>query len=112
MIFFPKKSAHEILPRTFGVAHDYHETLRRVKRRNRCHVDCWRCRLLIAESYDSDVKLVAYYGNGTHDGIPPFNFKFITRVRNSSYADHIKNTLDSWLKLLPTDTSTNWVVRT
>lgn len=72
----------------------------------------WRCRLLIAESYDVDAKLVAYYGNDSHKGIPPFNFKFITRIRNNSDADFIKNTLDSWLELLPRNVNTNWVVRT
>lgn len=69
-------------------------------------------RLLIAESYDiSDDNLIAYYGNGTHKGIPPLNFKFITHIRNSSNANDIKRVSDEWIKLLPENSSTNWVVR-
>ncbi|XP_032669434.1 alpha-glucosidase-like [Odontomachus brunneus] len=84
--------------------------------RFREYIDDWvsinnaMSKLLIAESYDSDVNLVEYYGNGTHEGIPPFNFKFITHIRNSSKADYIKKVLDSWLQLLPINTSTNWVL--
>lgn len=69
------------------------------------------CRLLISESYDSDDNLMEYYGNDTHEGIPPFNFKFITHIQNSSDADYIKSTLEKWLGLLPENSSTNWVVR-
>lgn len=69
-------------------------------------------RLLIAESYDiSDYNLLAYYGNGTHKGIAPFNFKFITHIHNSSNANYIKHILEKWIKLLPKNTKTNWVVR-
>lgn len=69
-------------------------------------------RLLIAESYDiSDDNLIEYYGNSTHKGIPPFNFKFITHIRNSSSANDIKRISDEWIKLLPENSSTNWVVR-
>jgi len=68
-------------------------------------------RLLIAESHDSDVNLMAYYGNSTHRGIPPFNFKFITHIHNSSNASYIKQILEEWIELLPGNTSTNWVVK-
>jgi len=67
-------------------------------------------RLLIAESYDSDDNLIKYYGNGTRDGIPPFNFKFITHIRDASDADSIIHILEKWLKLLPKNSGTNWVV--
>jgi len=67
-------------------------------------------RLLIAESYDSDDNLIKYYGNGTRNGIPPFNFKFITHIHNNSGANDIKHILEEWLKLLPKNASTNWVV--
>lgn len=68
--------------------------------------------MLIAESYDiSDVNLIAYYGSSTHKGIPPFNFKFITLIRNSSSANDIKRISDEWIKLLPENSNTNWVVR-
>lgn len=69
------------------------------------------CRLLIAESYDTDKVLISLYGNDTQDGIPPFNFRFITSVQNTSTAQHIKNVLENWLKILPNNASTNWVVR-
>ncbi|KAG7200172.1 hypothetical protein KM043_000607 [Ampulex compressa] len=67
-------------------------------------------KLLIAESYDSDDNLMMYYGNGTRKGIPPFNFRFITHVRNNSDANYIKAVLEEWLRLLPENTSTNWVL--
>lgn len=67
-------------------------------------------RLLIAESYDSDANLIGYYGNGTHSGIPPVNFKFVTRLLNSSGADYIKNISEEWMNLLPDNAGTNWVV--
>ncbi|KAL6424456.1 hypothetical protein ACFW04_009900 [Cataglyphis niger] len=68
-------------------------------------------KLLIAESYDiSDVNLIAYYGNSTHKGISPFNFKFITLIRNSSSANDIKRISDEWIKLLPKNSNTNWVL--
>ncbi|XP_014470844.1 PREDICTED: alpha-glucosidase-like [Dinoponera quadriceps] len=84
--------------------------------RFREYIDDWvstnnvTSKLLIAESYDSDANLIAYYGNGTHEGIPPFNFKFITHIHNSSDADDIKSTLDSWLARLPRNANTNWVL--
>ncbi|XP_011866809.1 PREDICTED: alpha-glucosidase-like [Vollenhovia emeryi] len=83
------------------------------------HIESWVSRnnalskLLVAESYDtSDDNLLAYYGNGTHKGIAPFNFKFITHIHNSSYSDagDIKYILEKWLKSLPKDTKTNWVL--
>ncbi|KAG5318955.1 MAL1 Maltase, partial [Pseudoatta argentina] len=81
------------------------------------HIDNWVSRnnatskLLIAESYDiSDDNLLAYYGNSTHKGIAPFNFKFITHIRDSSNATYIKHVLEKWLKLLPKYTKTNWVL--
>ncbi|KAG5306649.1 MAL1 Maltase, partial [Acromyrmex insinuator] len=81
------------------------------------HIDNWVSRnnatskLLIAESYDiSDDNLLAYYGNNTHKGIAPFNFKFITHIRDSSNATYIKYVLEKWLKLLPKYTKTNWVL--
>ncbi|XP_072763315.1 alpha-glucosidase [Anoplolepis gracilipes] len=83
----------------------------------RKYIDDWvsthnkTSKLLIAESYDiSDNNLMAYYGNSTHKGIPPFNFKFITHVHNNSKANDIKRILDDWLKLLPENSSTNWVL--
>ncbi|EFN81919.1 alpha-glucosidase [Harpegnathos saltator] len=83
--------------------------------RFREHINNWSTnngtwKFLIAESYDSDANLITYYGNDTHEGIAPFNYKFITHVRNNSDANHIKNILDSWLNLLPRNTSTNWVL--
>lgn len=68
-------------------------------------------RLLIAESYDSDEVLISLYGNATHNGITPFNFRFITSVQNTSTAEHIKNVLEDWFKKLPNKANTNWVVR-
>lgn len=68
-------------------------------------------RLLIADSYNtSDINLLRYYGNGTHKGIAPFNFKFLTQIRNSNASD-IKQILENWLALFSTDIKTNWVVR-
>ncbi|XP_039312826.1 alpha-glucosidase [Solenopsis invicta] len=81
------------------------------------HIDNWvsennaQSKLLIAESYDnSDDNLMAYYGNGTHKGIAPFNFKFIARIHNSTDANLTKHVLETWLKRLPKDTRTNWVL--
>lgn len=67
--------------------------------------------MLIAECYDSDEILVELYGNETHEGIPPFNYRFITSVQNTSTAEHIRNVLEDWLDILPNNASTNWVVR-
>ncbi|XP_012219493.1 probable maltase [Linepithema humile] len=83
----------------------------------RQYVDDWvstrnntTSKLLIAESYDSDANLMAYYGNSTHKGIPPFNFKFITQIHNNSNASYIKQILEEWIERLPENTSTNWVL--
>ncbi|XP_076283372.1 maltase A3 [Lasioglossum baleicum] len=67
-------------------------------------------KLLILESYDSDDKLIALYGNSTNDGVPPFNFRFISSIQNSSTAEQIKNVLQNWLDIIPDDASTNWVL--
>ncbi|XP_026670847.1 maltase 1-like [Ceratina calcarata] len=82
----------------------------------RSYIDDWvaannaTSKLLIAESRDSDEKLISLYGNGTHKGIAPFNFRFITSIRNTSTAEQIKNVLEGWIKKLPNNTSTNWVL--
>ncbi|XP_078034890.1 maltase 2 [Augochlora pura] len=67
-------------------------------------------KLLILESHDSDDKLIALYGNATSKGVPPFNFRFITSVRNNSKAEQIKNVLGSWLNKIPDNANTNWVL--
>ncbi|KZC06345.1 PREDICTED: maltase 1-like [Dufourea novaeangliae] len=67
-------------------------------------------KLLIVESYDSDETLVKLYGNTTNEGIPPFNFRFITSIQNTSTAEHIKKVLQGWINTIPNDTSTNWVL--
>ncbi|CAK9813318.1 Maltase 1 [Anthophora quadrimaculata] len=67
-------------------------------------------KLLIAEAYGSDNVLISLYGNDTHEGIPPFNFRFITSVQNTSTAAHIKNVLEDWFEKLPNNASTNWVL--
>ncbi|CAK9822936.1 Maltase 1 [Anthophora retusa] len=67
-------------------------------------------KLLIAEAYGSDNMLISLYGNDTHEGIPPFNFRFITSVQNTSTAAHIKNVLEDWFEKLPNNASTNWVL--
>ncbi|XP_011699400.1 PREDICTED: maltase A1-like [Wasmannia auropunctata] len=81
------------------------------------YIDNWVSRnnaiskLLIAESYDtSDDNLLAYYGNDTHKGIAPFNFKFITYIHNTSDAGYIKHILEKWLRHLPENAKTNWVL--
>ncbi|XP_025261733.1 probable maltase [Camponotus floridanus] len=83
----------------------------------RKYIDDWvsihnkTSKLLIAESYDiTDDNLIAYYGNSTHKGILPFNFKFITQIRNSSSASDIKRISDEWIELLPENSNTNWVL--
>ncbi|XP_050589490.1 maltase A3-like isoform X2 [Bombus affinis] len=82
----------------------------------RSYIDNWvkennaPSKLLIAESYDSDEMLISLYGNATHNGIPPFNFRFITSVQNTSTAEHIKNVLEDWFKKLPNKADTNWVL--
>ncbi|XP_020290811.1 maltase A3-like [Pseudomyrmex gracilis] len=68
-------------------------------------------KLLIAESYDaSHENLMKYYGNSTHKGVQPFNFNFITRIRNDSDASDVKQIVDEWMKLLPQNSPTNWVI--
>ena len=67
-------------------------------------------KLLIAESYDSDQVLIDLYGNETYKGIPPLNFRFITCIQNTSTAENISNVLKDWLDILPSNTSTNWVL--
>ncbi|XP_046144817.1 probable maltase isoform X2 [Osmia bicornis bicornis] len=67
-------------------------------------------KLLIAESYDSDDVLISFYGNDTHEGIPPINFRFITNIQNTSTAGQIKNVLQDWIQKLPNNASTNWVL--
>lgn len=82
----------------------------------RSHIDNWvetnnaTSKLLIAESYDTDKTLITLYGNATHKGIPPFNFRFITHVRNTSTAERIKNVVQDWFAILPGNASTNWVL--
>ncbi|XP_053985104.1 maltase 1-like [Hylaeus volcanicus] len=82
----------------------------------RSYIDNWvkektsTSKLLIAESYDSNETLVALYGNETHKGIPPFNFRFITSIQNTSTAEHIKNVVEDWFKILPINARTNWVL--
>ncbi|KAK9299698.1 hypothetical protein QLX08_007333 [Tetragonisca angustula] len=67
-------------------------------------------KLLIAESHDSPDVLMSLYGNATHNGIPPFNFQFIKSIHNTSTAEDIKKVLEYWLKKLPNNASTNWVL--
>ncbi|XP_015172085.1 PREDICTED: maltase A3-like [Polistes dominula] len=67
-------------------------------------------KLLIAESYDSDYKLIAYYGNATHEGIEPTNVRFINPIHNKTDASYIKNVIDEWYQLLPENTTTNWML--
>ncbi|XP_033217513.1 maltase A3-like [Belonocnema kinseyi] len=80
------------------------------------HVDNWveennsTSKLLIAASDDPDEILISYYGNESHAGILPFNFRFITTINSSSNAQDIKNTIDEWVSLLPENATTNWVL--
>lgn len=67
-------------------------------------------KLLIAESYDSDYNLIAYYGNATHEGIEPTNVRFINPIHNKTDANYIKNVIDEWFQLLPENASTNWML--
>ncbi|XP_043493925.1 maltase A3-like [Polistes fuscatus] len=67
-------------------------------------------KLLIAESYDSDYNLIAYYGNATHEGIEPTNVRFINPIHNKTDASYIKNVIDEWFQLLPENASTNWML--
>lgn len=67
--------------------------------------------MLIAESYDSNHNLIAYYGNATHEGIPPTNTLFINPIHNKTDANYIKSVIDEWFQLLPENSSTNWMVR-
>nr|XP_012150099.1 PREDICTED: maltase A3-like isoform X2 [Megachile rotundata]XP_012150100.1 PREDICTED: maltase A3-like isoform X2 [Megachile rotundata] len=67
-------------------------------------------KLLVAESYDSDEVLISLYGNDTHQGIPPYNFRFIKNIQNTSTAEHVKNVLQDWFEKLPNNASTNWVL--
>lgn len=67
--------------------------------------------MLIAESYDSNHNLIAYYGNATHKGIPPTNTLFINPIHNKTDANYIKSVIDEWFQLLPENSSTNWMVR-
>ncbi|XP_043255115.1 maltase 1-like [Colletes gigas] len=82
----------------------------------RSYIDKWvetnkaTSKLLVAESYDSDETLIALYGNKTHAGIPPLNFRFIDCIRNTSTAQYIKTILDDWFKILPANATTNWVL--
>lgn len=54
---------------------------------------------------------MSLYGDATHNGIPPFNFQFIKSIQNTSTAEDIKKVLEDWLKKLPNNAGTNWVVR-
>ncbi|CAL7951109.1 unnamed protein product [Xylocopa violacea] len=82
----------------------------------RSYIDNWvatnkaTSKLLIAESYDSDEVLISLYGNSTHNGIPPFNFRFITSVQNTSTAENIRNVLEDWIQKVPNHANTNWVL--
>nr|XP_033327991.1 maltase A3-like [Megalopta genalis] len=82
----------------------------------RSYIDHWinaeksTPKLLILESYDSDEKLIALYGNATINGVPPFNFRFISSVQNTSNAEQVKDVLGSWLNMIPRNASTNWVL--
>ncbi|KAL2724716.1 maltase A3-like [Vespula maculifrons] len=67
-------------------------------------------KLLIAETYNSNHNLIAYYGNATHEGIPPTNTLFINPIHNNTDADYIKNVIDDWFQILPENASTNWML--
>ena len=56
--------------------------------------------------------IISYYGNDTHEGITPINLSFLTKLNESSDAGDVKDIIEEWMKLVPDDEDTNWVVST
>ncbi|XP_024938936.1 uncharacterized protein LOC107265869 [Cephus cinctus] len=67
-------------------------------------------KLLIAGSDDDDNTLISYYGNDTHTGISPFNYRLIKDISANTNASTLKAVIEEWLELLPANHSTNWVL--
>lgn len=67
-------------------------------------------RFLVAEGFENDTKLMAYYGNDTNNGVAPVNVHFISEFSSTSNASYIKSRIDSWISALPSSQTTNWKV--
>ncbi|XP_014233424.1 maltase 1-like [Trichogramma pretiosum] len=63
-------------------------------------------KFMILEVYSTVERAMKYYTVGAN----PFNFMFIASLNNGSKAVDFKNTIDNWLKEIPTGKVANWVV--
>lgn len=68
-------------------------------------------RVMMTESYSSLDIIKQYFGNSTHGGSHiPFNFQMQSRVSNSSSAQEYINSMNDFMKIVPSDYVANWVV--
>jgi len=66
---------------------------------------------MMVEAYTSLENTMKYYGDGTRLGAHfPFNFEFITNVKNETTAPQLKSIIDNWQNHLPANAWSNWVV--
>lgn len=69
-------------------------------------------RVIFTEAYTNLEDTIRFYtdeeGNmGSHF---PFNFFLISDLTLTSTAQDFKNTIDSWISMMPADATPNWVV--
>lgn len=70
-------------------------------------------RVLLTESYSELDTVMKYYGddvNHRNGSNIPFNFQFITNLKNSSTANEIQTIIDSWMNRIPNNRTPNWVI--
>jgi alpha-glucosidase len=69
-------------------------------------------RIIMTETYSPLEIVKQYYGNATHKGAHmPFNFQLLMNIKSSSTAENFKEIIDKWMAIVPSNTSSNWVVR-
>ena len=70
------------------------------------------CRVLMTEAYTSVENTVRFYADA--EGNPrahfPFNFVLIENLDENSNAEDFKKVIDKWMNLVPTGSTSNWVV--
>ena len=66
----------------------------------------------MTEAYTSVENTVRFYADA--EGKPrahfPFNFVLIENLNENSNAADFKNVIDKWMNLVPTGSTSNWVV--
>ncbi|XP_059469958.1 maltase A3-like [Neocloeon triangulifer] len=67
--------------------------------------------VMMVEAYTSLENTMKYYGSGDRKGAHfPFNFEFVTNVKNETTAAELKQIIDRWQNSLPDGAWSNWVI--